>query len=163
MHSVTLERVYGHILAITGCAHGLDSSTLTHGGVKTKKHPTPTPRVHGTELCPLSLSHLSTQLGGDNRSLHPTCSYPWQLKAPSLSPPPRFPRSFPPLLSPADAPRSLGLALPESRRGPEAEAGARKEGGAKRGGWGRVFTSPAPECARGGGGGRASLGETGIA
>lgn len=53
---------------------------------------------------------------------------------------------FPP--PPADAPRSLPLALPERRRGPEAVAGARKEGLAERRGQGRVFPGPAPGCAR---------------
>lgn len=110
----------------------------------------PVPRILGTRLCPLRLSHLPPQLHRDHCSLHPQGASdllgPKVVKGSQPFAPPAFsPLLPPPPASPlANAPRSLGLALPESRRGPEAEAGARKEGGAKPGGRGRVFASPAP-------------------
>lgn len=157
---------YGRFWSIKGYAHRHDAPTNTRGGVRPKRHPTPTPQVFGTGLCPLRLAHLPPQLSGDHCSLSLSILRPAQTLSSSRLPAFRsscpslwlllpFPSSFPRRPpTPPDLSGSPFLKVGEAQK-QRLGRGRREERSAVAGG---VSSQTPPPGARGGGGGsRASL------
>jgi hypothetical protein len=116
----------GESWARRGCAHSLGAPTRTPGGERPKRHLLPPPGAATTGLRPQRLAQLHQLSANPSALLFSTSLRAVRTRGSQRHlVRPAEPISLP-TPSPANAPKFFGLALPESRRGPEAEARERR-------------------------------------